>query len=347
MAPVFTPAALVEFLPTFAAVARETADRWDRAVPATLDVAADATGATFEIISRALFSADHDLAGQEASRHVAAMLTSAGDVGALNVLGFSRLDPRPRARAGRAGEAFLVERLTRFITDRQADPAPPADFMTRLLDAFSADHAPKEAARLALSNAFTFLIAGHETTANAVAWTLYLLSEQPQAQTWAAEEARAAVSAAATPQETLSHLVYLRWLLEEALRLYPPAPRLERQAVADDRLGDLEIKAGDLVGVWPWVIHRHEALWENPDVFDPERFAPEARATQHRFQYIPFGAGPRICIGAQFAVAEALLILTEWLARFEFAPVPGHRVEVLSDLALRPKGGLPLIVSAR
>ena len=95
------------------------------------------------------------------------------------------------------------------------------------------------------------------------------------------------------------------------------------------------------------MLHRHEALWENPDAFDPERFAPEAKAAQHRFQYIPFGAGPRICIGAQFATAEALLVLADWLARFRFEPVPGHKVEVASDIALRPKGGLPLIVSRR
>jgi len=136
-------------------------------------------------------------------------------------------------------------------------------------------------------------------------------------------------------------------VLEEALRLYPPAPRIDRQALADDRLGDLQVRKGDLVGVWPWVLHRHQALWDNPDGFDPERFAPEARGQMHRFQYIPFGAGPRICIGAQFATAEALLILAEWLARFEFSPIPGRRVEVVSDLTLRPKGGLPLNVSRR
>ena len=347
MAPVFTPAATHEFLPTFQAVARDTADAWDAVAPGVIDVAAGSKQASYEIISRALFSSAHGLGGAEASRHVAAMLAQVGKIGfftaATHLLGLPDFNPMPDARAARAGERYLREKLTDFIARRQADAAPPSDFMTRLLDAFAADHSPKEAATLALSNAFTFLVAGHETTANALAWTLYLLSEQPQAQAWAAEEARNALSTDAP----LEHLTYLRWVLEEALRLYPPAPRMEREALADDQLGDLQVKKGDLVGVWPWLLHRHQALWDNPDGFDPERFAPEARSAMHRYQYIPFGAGPRICIGAQFATAETLLILAEWLARFEFAPVPGRRVEVVSDLALRPKGGLPLKVSRR
>ncbi len=347
MAPVFTPAALQDFLPIFTEVAQATAASWEHEQPETIDVAAAATRATFDIISRALFSAEQGLAGDEAADHVAAMLDGVGQVGIMAYLGLSQFDPSPRARAGRRGTAYLTQRITAFIERRQADPSPPADFMTRLIDAFAADHPPKQAAKLALSNAVTFLVAGHETTANALAWTLYLLSEQPNAQAWAAQEAREALAGGGGPQQVLGRLVYLRWVLEEALRLYPPAPRIDRQALADDQLGELVVKQGDYIGVWPWVLHRHEALWDNPDAFDPERFAPEAKAAQHRFQYIPFGAGPRICIGAQFATAEALLILTEWLARFEFSPVPGHNVEVTSDIALRPKDGLPLIVTRR
>lgn len=347
MAPVFTPAAMDGFLPIFTRVAEDSAVAWEAQAPGVIDVAAGATRATFDVISRALFSAEHGLAGDEAAKHVAAMCAQAGRIGLVTLLGLTAFDPSRPARAGRRAEAFLSERLAAFIAARQTDPSPPADFMTRLLAAFAVDHPPKEAAKLALSNAVTFLLAGHETTANALTWTLYLLSEQPQAQAWAAEEAREALAGGGGPQDVLDRLVYLRWVLEEALRLYPPAPRIERQAVGDDRLGDLAVKKGDYIGVWPWVLHRHEALWDNPDAFDPERFAPQAKAAQHRFQYIPFGAGPRVCIGAQFATAEALLMLTEWLARFAFAPVPGHRVEVTSDIALRPQGGMPLQVTLR
>lgn len=346
MAPTFTPAAVGAFHDIFVEAAQRTAGRWSQEAPAVLDVDAEAVRTTFDVISRALFSGEHGLGTDEAAEHVENLLASVLRPGAM-LGGLGWLDQTRRTRKGRAAEAFLIERLSAFIAARQSDPDPPGDFMTGILRAFAADHPPEEAARMALSNAIVFLVAGHETTAHALAWTLYLLSEDSQAQAWAAEEAQDALSGARSPAETLERLIYLRMVLEESLRLYPPAPRLEREATCDETLGDLTVKKGDWVGVWPWLVHRHKALWREPDLFDPENFAPEAKEGRHRFQYIPFGAGPRVCIGAQFATAEALLVLAHWLARFEFAPVPGHQVELFADMTLKPKGGLPLRVFER
>ena len=135
-------------------------------------------------------------------------------------------------------------------------------------------------------------------------------------------------------------------MLDESLRLYPPAPRFDRQAVAADRLGGQDILPGDIVSVWPWLLHRHKALWDDPDVFDPERFLDGGRP-RHRFQYLPFGGGPRVCVGARFATAEALTILAHWLAAWRFAPVRGREVRVHGLVTLRPAGGLPLVLSPR
>ncbi|HEX2561268.1 cytochrome P450 [Phenylobacterium sp.] len=346
MAPTFTPGSVAAFHPIFVEAGERTANRWAQEAPGVIDVDAEAVRTTFDVISRALFSGEHGLGTDEAAEHVENLLASVLRPGAL-LGGLGWLDQTRRTRKGRAAEAFLISRLSAFIAARQADPEPPGDFMTQILQAFAQDHPPEEAARLALSNAVIFLVAGHETTAHALAWTLYLLSEDQQAQAWAAEEARAALSRGGTPAETLEHLIYLRMVLEESLRLYPPAPRLEREAKADEVVGDLQIRKGDWVGVWPWLVHRHKALWRDPDLFDPENFSPEAKEGRHKFQYIPFGAGPRICIGAQFATAEALLVLAQWLARFEFAPTPGHRVEVFADMTLKPVGGMPLRVYER
>lgn len=216
--------------------------------------------------------------------------------------------------------------------------------MARLLDAFAERYEPATAAKLALDNAATFFVAGHETTANGLAWALYLLSRDRQAQAWAREESQAAWSSSAHPGEVLEKLPYLRMVWEETLRLYPPVPRIDREALADDQVCGIPVKKGEMISVWPWVVHRHRKLWDSPELFNPENFDPEAKAGRHRFQYIPFGAGQRICIGMAFANAEALIVLSTWLSRFSFRPAVGHEVFPFAHATLKPLGGLPLIV---
>jgi cytochrome P450 len=140
-------------------------------------------------------------------------------------------------------------------------------------------------------------------------------------------------------------LPLLRRVLEESLRLYPPVPRLDRQAVAADNLDGHEIAAGDFISIWPWLVHRHKGLWEEPDAFDTSRFT--SANSRHRFQYIPFGGGPRSCIGARFAMAEALTILSHWISRWRLSPHPGRVVRPSGTVTLRPAGGLLLLVSMR
>jgi cytochrome P450 len=173
-----------------------------------------------------------------------------------------------------------------------------------------------------------------------------MLSEQQALQEQAAREATEALTGgldSALPDR----LPLLRRILEETLRLYPPAPRLDRQAVARDRLGEAIVEPGDIVSTWPWLVHRSRLLWEDPDAFDADRFLPERRDRRHRFQYIPFGAGPRTCVGARFATAEALAILSLWLAQWRFEPGRGRGVQVSGMVTLRPKGGLPLRLQRR
>ena len=259
--------------------------------------------------------------------------------------GLEGLDPGKAQRRARQIRRQLLRRMAHFI-HRRADAAdPPEDFVTRLYSAFSKEHPRSEAIQMTLDNAMTFFVAGHETTANGLAWALYLLSGDRQAQAWATEEARAAwADADGDPATVLERLPYLKMVWEETLRLYPPVHRIDREAIADDELCGHRIRKGELVAIWPWVVHRHEALWDEPDLFNPENFDPEAKAAHRRYQYLPFGAGPRICIGMGFAQAEALLILSRWLAAFRFSPVPGHVVEPCGDFTLRPQGGLPLVV---
>ena len=344
MAPVFTPAALSGFNPIFAQVAERTADRWATSNNAVIDVAADATRTTFEVIDAALFSNEAGLSFEDSSHHLDALVAAPGEFRIGFLIGMPWLDQSPLQRRGKIGRKVIIDHLADFIARRQANPSPSADFMTRLLDAFAQQHDPKTAAKLALDNAVTFFVAGHETTANGLAWALYLLSQDPQAQAWAHEEAKAAWDTGSTPEEILTRLPYLRMVWDETLRLYPPLPRIDREAMSDDEICGQRVRKGDMISIWPWVVHRHRKLWEKPELFNPENFDPEAKVTHHRFQYIPFGAGPRICIGMAFAQAEGLLTLSHWLARFRFKPVEGHEVEAHAHVTLKPKGGLPLIV---
>lgn len=347
MAPVFTPAAVESFTQVFRDVAREQADSWARQAPGRVDVAVGATHATFKVMSRSLFSGDSAMTAEGASGHITATLASAGKYSIAKLIGMPWLDRSAIRKQGVQGAAFLRERLTELIRKRQSDPSPPKDFMTRLLDAFAESHPPEEAAELALGNGVLFFVAGHETTANALTWALYLMGGDPEVQERAAEEAIAAIEAGGSPMQVVGRLPYLRQVLDETMRLYPPATRMDRSPLTDDVLCGRPVLKGDMVTIWPWLLHRHEDLWEAPDLFDPENFSAAAKARQHRFQYIPFGGGPRTCIGAAFAINEALLILAEWLSRFRFRLDPSHVVTPTAAVTLRPKGGMPMFLEPR
>ncbi len=194
-------------------------------------------------------------------------------------------------------------------------------------------------------NLVTFIGAGHETTANALTWTLFLLSEFPDA------DARVAVEAKSLSDQgdadDLSNLAGTRMILEESMRLYPPVPFMSRQAVGPDRLGEVEVFPRTRVIIAPWVLHRHRKLWPQPEMFMPERFAPENRAKIPRFAYLPFGAGPRICVGAGFAMQEALLALAMIARRFRLTLIEGAQVMPFARMTLRPANGLPMRISLR
>ena len=181
----------------------------------------------------------------------------------------------------------------------------------------------------------TLILAGHETTAVTLFWALSLLAQDPDEQDLVAAEARAASISRDAPMAAMPHLLRTRAVVSEALRLYPPAFTLVREALQPDRLGTLALPRGSIVMIAPWVLHRHRRLWRNPDAFDPSRFLPDAPPPP-RFAYLPFGAGPRVCVGAQFALTEATLVLAMLVERFRIrlqgpAPMPAAVVTTQPD----------------
>lgn len=343
MAPAFLPHAVAAFAPMVAAVAERSARRLtgDGEV---VDMAAEATRATLAVIDEALFSGQTGMPFEETGGYVRDFMAGATEVSLGLLIGMTFIDGGPAQQRARQARRMLIRRMAAFIHRRADEPDPPEDFVTRLYGAFLAEHGREEAIQRTLDNAMTFFIAGHETTASGLAWALYLLSGDQQAQAWAREEARAAWSAGGDAATILERLPYLKMVWDETLRLYPPVHRIDREALGDDEVCGRRVRRGETVTIWPWIVHRHRMLWPEPDLFNPENFDPEAKAGRHRYQYIPFGAGPRMCIGMGFAQAEALILLSRWLADYRFSAAPGHAVRPRSDFTLRPDGGLPLVV---
>ncbi len=341
VAPTFAPGAVANMAQAIDQVARHQISGWQQGA-ARMDMARVATDATMAIIANTLFSGDPRLTTRAAGQHIDHLIEAGGQARFTTMLGIQDFDPSPIMVRARKGRHYLRSTLTALVRER--GPTGGADdFFGGLIRSLHEQFPPGEAEALAVDNAITFYVAGHETTSNALAWTIYLLAAQPDLQAEARAEAVAALTGGAA--SLADRVPLLRQILDEAMRLYPPAPRFDREAVGEDVLGDIRVKKGDLVSIWPWVLHRHKKLWDNPDAFDHTRFAPEAKATLHKFQYIPFGGGPRVCVGARFAVVEALIILAHWLSARTFSLPPEFRPDPVGSVTLRPRGGMPLIVS--
>jgi cytochrome P450 len=186
-------------------------------------------------------------------------------------------------------------------------------------------------------------MAGHETTAQALTWTWYLLSLHPSVEARLDEELRTVLNGRTPQYGDIANLRYTRMVIEESMRLYPPAHTMAREPIAADYLLGQRIPAGAIVLIAPWLLHRKASLWPEPHCFNPDRFATEPP----RFSYIPFGAGQRICIGAAFAMAEAILILATIAQRYRLGLKAGHPIEPQGLITLRPRYGMPMTLQRR
>lgn len=191
-----------------------------------------------------------------------------------------------------------------------------------------------------------FLVAGHTTTASALAWTWYVLSEHPEARGQIEEESRDVLAGRAPGAGDLPRLGYTRRVIEEVLRLYPPTCLTARTAAEDDELGGYRIPAGALILLSPYVTHRHPAVWEAPERFDPDRFAPKPSSARPAFAHFPFGGGPRRCIGSAFAIAEIQCIVATVAQRHRLDLLPGVQIVPAAGLTLRPRSAVPMLPRA-
>jgi cytochrome P450 len=345
-APTFSMRHVADFAAPMAKVAETALAKWESLPDGTvLDVADEMMRLTYAIVTHTMFSDDVRIDYGALARHFVTYLETLGRIDLLATMGVPYWAPTPKRLRARAALKFFRREIGALVAGRKAqiavDPgSAPKDLLTLLLTTRDPEGGALFGEEEVYDNTMTFIFAGHETTANALTWTLYLLSLFPGIDARVAEEIRAVDGDPA-------RMHYTKQVFEEALRLYPPAPFVSRDSIGPDRIGPIDIRAGTSVLISPWLIQRHRTLWDAPDYFDPERFAPGNREKIHRFAYIPFGAGPRICIGMGFAMQEALIVLGQVLARYRLTLVPGHPVVPLGRLTLRPAHGMRMRLERR
>jgi cytochrome P450 len=222
---------------------------------------------------------------------------------------------------------------------RRRNQAPGNDLLQNLMDARYSD-GEGMSDELVLSESMQLLVAGHETSSNGLSWLLYLLSSHPEGLERVRQEFDSVLGDAPLSHADVPKFEFTTQVIQEGLRLYPPFWMIDREAVADDRAGDIEIPAGSTVIVYVYGAHHAPRYWERPESFQPERFIKTSEKLRTPFTYLPFGGGPRVCIGNQYAMLQILMILSDLLRRYDFQLVPGQTIEARPMVILRPSHGI-------
>jgi cytochrome P450 len=337
------------FVPTMLRAAGDLVERWRSHDGEVIDVADAVTELTLAVLERTIFS--DGLAGNRRELRTAMRIyfDSLGRIDPFDLLNLPDFVPRVGRLRTRAAVRLFHQGVDEMIAKRGRPDirgtGPQQDLLTLMLSARDPETGRRLSSAEIRANVITFMSAGHESTANAIAWTLFLLS---QSSAWrerlTAEATRELDGPAAT---LLDRLVETRAVVEEALRLYPPLAAISRVARSSDELATTPIRRGAMVVIAPYVLHRHRLWWNEPELFNPARFLAPSRASIDRYVYMPFGGGPRACIGSVFALQEAMIVVAAIIREFELDVAPGHVVWPLHRITLRPRCGLPMIVRRR
>jgi cytochrome P450 len=344
--PAFHRQRLTGIADTIAALARDAATRWQPLASAgrSVDVEDEMMRLTRTVVLRTLLGADLgpftstiDAAWTIVNQHVGESFWS---------LGFDWL-PTEKKRRFEAARSVLRGAVAHVVAERRRTATDTDDLLSMLMSARDEDTGEGMTDEQLRVEVLTFLLAGQETTSLALTWTWYLLGQHPEVRQKLEDEIDGVLGGRPPEYQDLATLPYLRMVLDESMRLYPPAWGISRQAMAEDRVGGYVLPRGWLAFVIPYVLHRIPAFWPEPERFDPERFLPEPSAVRPKFAYIPFGAGPRQCIGNQFALIEAQLIIATFAQQYRLHVAPGYSADPWPLITLRPRLGMPMIIERR
>lgn len=342
-APVFSHRNIAGLAPIMSASAQAVCDRLD-ACDGHADVFDQMVRATFEVISDVTFSGSGAMDSHAVHRAIDAYIDQTARVSLFDVLGVPTWVPRWSRVIGTNSLGNMKAVADQSIQARRSSgPKPVPDLLDLLMDGSDPETGRQMNSAELRDNLLTFIVAGHETTALTLGWALYLCAFDQTVQEKLRAEVQSVLKGRVATADDVPNLPYCEQVIKETLRLYPPAAFLSRTAQAADTLCGREIRRKDTVMLPVYALHRNELLWENPDAFRPERFGPEA--SHDRFSWLPFGDGPRICIGSHFAMVEATIILSTLISRFAFERIEGRDPKPVLVLTLRPEGGVQLKVT--
>lgn len=342
-APVFTHRNISNLSPVMEAAADRACARIEAQTGRAADMLEEMVKTTFEVISDVTFSGDSAFDSEVLQKSFEVYVDSTAKISLLDMLNAPDWVPRPGRMFGSAGIKRMKSMSDNAIEARQENGGGA---IPDLLDLLMVGEDPETKRKMNNSelrdNLLAFIVAGHETTALTLAWALYLCAFDQEVQDQLRDEAQSVLQGRTATAADLPNLTYTRQVIDETLRLYPPAAFLSRSARGSDTLCGREIRKGDTVALPIYALHRSYELWDDPHAFDPGRFAPGNKID--RFQYLPFGDGPRVCIGMSFAVQEAVIVLATILSRFKFTRVIGRDPKPVLIVTLRPDGGVWLNV---
>jgi cytochrome P450 len=348
VAPAFRHEKLLGLLPAMIAAAEHTRDRWlaPGAKP-VVDIGREMMRTTFDIIVETMMSGSGGIDVARVAQAVTDYLHPSGWVFALNLLKAPEWLPYPGRRKASAAAAYLRSAITAMIAERRRTNEEREDLVGLLLAASDPETGRTMTDAEIADNLLTFITAGHETTALGLAWTFHLLAQNPAHEERVLAEIDEVTGDGTVRPEHIGRLAYTRQVFSEAMRLYPPAPIITRTAAQAFRLGGFTVPKDTIIVVPIYAVHHHEKLWDDPERFDPERFSRERAKGRHRYAYMPFGAGPRICIGSAFATLEAVAILAVLLQAARLRHGSGKAPQPIMKVTLRPKRELRMRVERR
>ena len=344
--PAFASRRLARFDATINELTSSLADRWERhdaAEPVWLD--REMSALTFDIVGETLFGRDiREHAGEMAEILDVVNLSTHDLRGYLTLWPWI---PTPHNRKWRRAMKRLDRIIYGLMGSRGRSGDGSDDLLDRLFAARDEETGDGMDERQIRDEVVTLILAGHETSAMALSWTLYLLATHPEIEERLVEHLAANLHGEPAATEDLARLPYLKQVVQEAMRLYPPVWGFVRRTERATELGDYALPARAPVAIVTWALHRHPEFWPDPERFDPDRFAPEQAEERDFFAYLPFAAGPRTCIGAGMAMLEIQLILARLVPRFRMRVVPGHPIETEALVTLKPRHGIPVTLGRR